>query len=155
MDSIRTWVLTICVTLVGSSLFKMLVPSSEINKMAKFTINLFLISSLVSPILFNSLELDFTIISGEIDNNSNLEAVTDEQVYSQAEKQLKLQLEELFAQNGTKINDIEIDISISEEVQTVQIALWADSSERINQQKVEELVLDNIGVQPEIIYSDE
>ncbi|MCL2089600.1 MAG: stage III sporulation protein AF [Oscillospiraceae bacterium] len=59
MDIIREWAFVICITALGASLFSMLAPNSNMEKVMRFTISLFFLSGIISPIASGSVKFDY------------------------------------------------------------------------------------------------
>ena len=153
MNGLQEWAMTICITLAGAALFSMLVPNSSMKKVATFSINLFLLTSLISPIITEPPEFDFSVITEQPEENEELNQLIDQQVDHQAERILEQNCKQLFEENGTKIDEIQISINRTEETQSVEVSIWADSSLQPKQMEMEQLVQSQLGVVPQIIYT--
>lgn len=154
MESIQDWAMTVCITMAGASVFSMLVPNSNLKKVVSFTIQLFFLSSLISPLILHPPQLDFTAIYQEAAPTEELEAVVNSQTQNLAEEQLRQQLEQLLSQNGYKIEQIEIHINQTEDNGQTEIILTCDPSEQTRQAELSALIERQIGVSPQILYTD-
>lgn len=153
MNGLQEWAMTICITLAGAALFSMLVPNSSMKKVATFSINLFLLTSLISPIITSPPEFDFSVISEQPEENEELNQLIDQQVDRQAEIMLEQNCKQLFEENGTKIDQIKISINRTEETPSVEVSVWADSSLQSKRMEMEQLIQNQLGVVPQIIYT--
>ncbi|MEG2429344.1 MAG: stage III sporulation protein AF [Oscillospiraceae bacterium] len=115
MEVIKNIGINICITLVITAIFTMLVPNNKLDKILKFSISLFFLASLISP-FFNS-KLDFHINIDDIITSSpqkNISQKADEQFYQIATKNLEMSIEKLLNQKGIPIKKIKIFINNSD-----------------------------------------
>lgn len=78
MDFLKEWTYTVCVTLVASVVFSLLLPKGNTGKFAKIIITVFIIFSFVAPFASGGIsaelkdfgEFDFSRQNDEIKNNS-------------------------------------------------------------------------------------
>lgn len=152
MDSIQSWALAVCITMVGATVFSMLVPNSNMKKVVTFAINLFFISSLLSPIVIHPPNIDFSATESEIVENSALTQTMQQEVIAMTENELTKELEQLFTQNGYKFNQIAIDIN-STDGSIEKVTIDMPISEQINEADIKKLVQNTIGVIPMISYT--
>lgn len=152
MDSIQSWALAVCITMVGATIFSMLVPNSNMKKVVTFAINLFFISSLLSPIVISPPNIDFSATESEIVENSALTQTMQQEVITMTENELTKELEQLFTQNGYKFNQIAIDIN-STDGSIEKVTIDMPISEQINEADIKKLVQNAIGVIPMISYT--
>lgn len=152
MDSIQSWALAVCITMVGATIFSMLVPNSNMKKVVTFAINLFFISSLLSPIVIDPPNIDFSATESEIVENSALTQTMQQEVITITENELTKELEQLFTQNGYKFNQIAIDIN-STDGSIEKATIDMPTSELINEADVKKLVQNTIGVIPMVSYT--
>lgn len=154
MNSLQSWALSVCVTMVGVGIFSLLVPNSNLKKVVSFTISLFFLSSLLSPLILSMPELDFSAISGEITQNTELEETTRQQVLEQTKDTIAKELGQIFLQNGYKIEALAIDISNEDsENGNIKVKLTLPKEQASQEGNIRALVRSSVGVNPEIEYS--
>lgn len=154
MNSLQNWALSVCVTMVGVGIFSLLVPNSNLKKVVSFTISLFFLSSLLSPLILSMPELDFSAISSEITQNTELEETTRQQVLEQTKDTIAKELGQIFLQNGYKIESLAIDISNEDsENGNIKVKLTLPKEQASQEGNIRALVRSSVGVNPEIEYS--
>lgn len=157
MNSLQSWALSVCVTMVGVGIFSLLVPNSNLKKVVSFTISLFFLSSLLSPLILSMPELDFSAISGEITQNTELEETTRQQVLEQTKDTIAKELGQIFLQNGYKIEALAIDISNEDSENDtdtkIKVKLTLPKEQKNQEGNIRALVRSSVGVNPEIEYS--
>lgn len=154
MNSLQNWALSVCVTMVGVGIFSLLVPNSNLKKVVSFTISLFFLSSLLSPLILSMPELDFSAISSEITQNTELEETTRQQVLEQTKNTIAKELGQIFLQNGYKIESLAIDISNEDsENGNIKVKLTLPKEQASQEGNIRALVRSSVGVNPEIEYS--
>lgn len=154
MNSLQNWALSVCVTMVGVGIFSLLVPNSNLKKVVSFTISLFFLSSLLSPLILSMPELDFSAISSEITQNTELEETTRQQVLEQTKNTIAKELGQIFFQNGYKIESLAIDISNEDsENGNIKVKLTLPKEQASQEGNIRAVVRSSVGVNPEIEYS--
>lgn len=154
MNSLQNWALSVCVTMVGVGIFSLLVPNSNLKKVVSFTISLFFLSSLLSPLILSMPELDFSAISSEITQNTELEETTRQQVLEQTKNTIAKELGQIFLQNGYKIESLAIDISNEDsENGNIKVKLTLPKEQASQEGNIRAVVRSSVGVNPEIEYS--
>lgn len=154
MSSLQNWALSVCVTMVGVGIFSLLVPNSNLKKVVSFTISLFFLSSLLSPLIISMPELDFSAISSEITQNTELEETTRQQVLEQTKDTIAKELGQIFLQNGYKIEALAIDISNEDsENGNIKVKLTLPKEQASQEGNIRAVVRSSVGVNPEIEYS--
>lgn len=154
MNSLQNWALSVCVTMVGVGIFSLLVPNSNLKKVVSFTISLFFLSSLLSPLILSMPELDFSAISSEITQNTELEETTRQQVLEQTKDTIAKELGQIFLQNGYKIESLAIDISNEDsENGNIKVKLTLPKEQASQEGNIRAVVRSSVGVNPEIEYS--
>ena len=157
METIQNWAMTVCVTMAGAAVFNMLLPGSGLKKMAMFTINLFFISSLISPLILHPPTFDFDIITSDVTQNEELSTVVDDQVITLAENNLNKEVGQILAQNDFAAEKIETTIHIEADnsISITKLKIWIRREQQSNQSAIAQLVSKEEGVQPEIVLTEE
>lgn len=157
MESIQNWAMTVCVTMAGAAVFHMLLPGSGLKKMAMFAVNLFFISSLISPLILNPPKFDFDVITSEVTQNEDLDSLVDGQVEALTQKNLDKQVGQLLSQHNYTAEKIETTIHIEADnsISITKLKIWIRREQQSSQSAIEQLVSKEVGVQPEIAYTDE
>ncbi len=146
----QNWAMSICVAMIGGALFSMLVPNGNMKKVLTFTLNLFFISTIAAPILTGITQLDFSSNLKNIIQNDKLSEVSINQTIDLAKKNLETGLKAVFIQNGYK--DVDINIDINKENETTEVCVKIPEDEQYSKKDIEQLVIGEMGIKPEIIY---
>ncbi len=117
MNTLRETGYVICVILVITGIFMMLLPSGSTVKSVKFAIHLFLIISVISPV-FN-IKADFSTTAYEYDINENkaynsLNELYNTEILKSFERELKLQAETVLKKYNILPQKIEILTNVNE-----------------------------------------
>ena len=145
----QTWALTVCVTMIGGALFSMLVPNNSMQRVVKFTLNLFFISALLSPFITEFPDLDLSFTEQTLAASDELYNLMEEETVNHAERTLEEGLTVVFEQNGYKIEDIAININIEEETTEIIVVIPQEEQGQIPQ--IEQLVKNETGILPRIV----
>lgn len=149
MEAIRSMGVNICITLVITVIFTMLVPSNKLDKILKFSISLFFLASLISP-FFNS-KLDFHIDMKDVvisSQQKNLNQKADEQFFQMATKNLEVSIEKLLIKKGIKINKIKIFVNNSSD-NSIFISKVIVSLNKANEKyesQIKQIIKEEVGV---------
>lgn len=101
MNTLRAIGYAICVTLVVTSIFLMLLPSGRMTKIVKFAVHLFLLIAVVTPFLGQPMDFSAEAFTWEQnDTAKSLSELADEQLLRSFDKSLRLQAEAVFKKYG-------------------------------------------------------
>ena len=145
------WVIYICISIICGTIFYMLVPGGNMGKTMKLVLNVFLISSLVSPLMkkFNCQNISNCI--SKIYNSDDINMYYNEYLKKTDQEKLKSALKIVLAKSGYKFLDISIDISKDKsKVKNVYLKMAKDQNYDANQ--IKQIVQKETGIEPKIIY---
>ena len=136
METIKEWAFTVCITMVGAALFSMLVPKGSMKKTVQFTISLFFLVSIVSPLIQSPLTLDFESLLGSYDNQSvqaNVENTANEQIKSLAAKKTEDVVLEKLKEKNVQPEKIAVNVNINEDgsicINDISIFLYKENAQ--------------------------
>ena len=145
------WAIYICVSIICGTIFYMLVPNGNMEKSMKLVLNVFLVSSLITPLIKNLNYCDIFNCLDKIYNSDEVKMRYSETVKKTDEEKLKSALKIVLAKSGYKFLDINIDISKdNSKVKNVGLKIAKDKNYDINQ--IKQIVKNETGLDPEIIY---
>ena len=160
MNSIRETGYIICVVLVITGIFLMLLPSGNTVKSVKFAIHLFLIISIISP-LFN-IRADFSKAVYEYDLNENnaynsLTELYNSELIKSFKKELTLTAETVFEKYGIIPQKIEIltNVSKNQSIDITSINITLKESDKNKCDKATKEVSSLFSVTPTLIFEGE
>ena len=141
MDFIKSWTVSVCLTLIISAVFSLVSPRGTMGRFYKVIISVFIFVSLLYPFAdfdFNELKADFDFESELEDTGSNL-----------AEMQVENIIKGVLLENG--INGAQVSctvIQIADEisVEDVSVIVPADYSAS----EVEKIIFDEPGVAAQV-----
>ncbi len=161
MELIRNWATVVCITLVVTILFSMLVPKGSMERVLQFSISLFFIVSFITPFItqFSSFRLDVSA-SAQVEE-SNLESVSAlEESFEQKLLELtKENLEEkgkgFLEEIGVRCQKISVSINKEEDdsITISKITVWLDNAYQSRQAEIEEKLTEEMMARPELIFS--
>ena len=145
------WVIYICISIICGTIFYMLVPGGNMEKTMKLVLNVFLISSLVSPLMKKFNYQDISNCLSKIYNNDDINMYCNEYLKKTDQEKLKSALKIVLAKSGYKFLDISIDISKdNSKVKNVYLKIAKDQNYDANQ--IKQIVQKETGIDPKIIY---
>lgn len=145
------WVIYICISIICGAIFHMLVPGGSMEKIMKLVLNVFLIISLVIPLIKNFNHNDISNCLYKIYNNTDIKTCYSESLKKTDEEKLKSALKIVLLKSGYKFLDISIDISKdNSKVKNVRLKIASDKNYDVNQ--IKQIVKKETGLDPEIIY---
>ena len=145
------WVIYICISIICGAIFHMLVPNGGMEKVMKLVLNVFLISSLVIPLIKNFNHDDISNCLYKIYNDADIKMCYSESLKKTDEEKLRSALKIVLLKSGYKFLDISIDISKdNSKVKNVCLKIASDKNYDVNQ--IKQIVKKETGLDPEIIY---
>lgn len=115
MEAIKTIGASICLTIVATSIFSMLMPNTKLDKILKFAISLFFLASLVSP--FANASFDFHIDLDAIapqQTTNQVKTAMDNSFSELAAMNLEAGISRMLKQNGIAVKKTQVIINKSE-----------------------------------------
>ncbi|HIZ56586.1 MAG TPA: stage III sporulation protein AF [Firmicutes bacterium] len=155
MQGIREWAFAICLTLIGTAVFGMLVPKGKIEKSIQFTISLLFILCLVSPFVSGEIDLDFSaaVSYAPQADSSQLEDVVTQQVLDVTAARLGAETERLLTEAGHSFEKVAVNMTIDQDnrifISDIRVVLPSG----VDTGAVSALIEKNMGVLPQITYS--
>ena len=116
----------------------------------KFTLNLFLISIIVVPLISNIKKIDFSQYKNILNKNQMQSYDLEQKVLENNKKNLKNALEIVFFQNGYK--DLDISIDINKDSQTTNISIKIPNEKNYSRKEIEKITKQQTGITPKIEY---
>ncbi len=152
MDTIREWAASICITLVATSIFSMLIPHGGMEKVMKFAISAFFISCLLSPFWSGLPNLSWEAEAAIQSDYSGISSQMNEQVIRLSEANLRRVIGEILEENGIKTEKISPQVHISDDgsisISKVMVELAEDENKNV--QSVQELIEQETGLEAEV-----
>lgn len=143
-------ILCICIYIILISIFFVLIPNKNMESVMKFTLNLFLISIIVVPLISNLNQIDFNKYKNILNKNHMQSNNIEERVLENNKKNLKNALEIVFFQNGYK--DLDISIDINKDSQTTNILIKIPNEKKYSRKEIEKITKQQTGITPKIEY---
>ncbi len=143
-------ILCVCIYIILISIFFVLIPNKNMESVMKFTLNLFLISIIVVPLISNIKKIDFSQYKNILNKNQTQPYDLEEKVLENNKKSLKNALEIVFFQNGYK--DLDISIDINKDSQTTNISIKIPSEKNYSRKEIEKITKQQTGITPKIEY---
>lgn len=158
MDTIKAISFSICITIVVTSIFSMLMPHSKLDKVIGFAISLFFLTGIVSP--FFSSKISFNISLDDIipkKSTEYMQTSIQSGMNVLTQKSLENTVERLLEKE--KIDVAEVQISINkisyDHISISKVMVYINKSNQIDivsdTEKITSIVKQQIGVLPEII----
>ena len=145
------WVIYICISIICGTIFYMLVPGGNMEKTMKLVLNVFLISSLVSPLVKNFNCQDISNNLSKIYNSDDINMRYNEYLKKTDQEKLKSALKIVLAKSGYKFLDISIDIS-KDNSKVKNVYLKIDKGQNYDANQIKQIVQKETGIDPKIIY---
>lgn len=145
------WVLCICVAMICGTIFHMITPNGSMKKIMKLVLNVFLVSSLVMPLVKNFNCLNIVNCFGKIDKNMRASEFTNNDLAKIDEQNLINALKIVLMKNGYNRVDISIDINKDSSSDT-DIYLRIPKSENYDINSIKQVVEKETGLSPKISY---
>lgn len=157
MESIQSAAYAICLTLIATGVFTMLMPSNNMEKVLKFAVSLFFLSSIVLPFLRGDFHFSLDLSQQEqtVDTQP-LEAQTTQSFAKLAEHRLETEAENVLTLQGITPKKVEAAIHIGDDncitISTLTITLHA--ADFLQAESVKESIAEEVGLTPEIIIEE-
>lgn len=158
MSSIKQWAISLCYLLVLCQIAYMLLPKSQINKVFKYVIGLFLLIGILMParkLRFDDFSYEFRGMQSKSQRiTEEITQINENYVYKIGENNIHVLTKNCLNEIG--INECEVEATIEKDRQTGEAvlslnlllpALYKEKSKDILSQ-----VEKNIGVTPQIVF---
>lgn len=158
MEAIRTIGISLCITVVATTLFSMLLPDGKMDKVVKFAISLFFLTGIISP--FFSSELNFRIEVADIipeQNRTQLVDTMDEQMISLAKVNLENSLERMLTLDGYSVRKIQVEINKSQtnNISISKLMVYIEEETAKSSLQIEKTIQKEVGITPSIVVLKE
>lgn len=153
MEGLRLIGISICTTMVVTSIFSMLAPNSKLDNLLKFSISLFFLTGIISPFVNN--KLDFRMEIADITkSNQTRELIqnVEHQFLSIAMTNIENSVERLLNEQKISPKKVEVLININEDnsISISKLMVYIDKSDENKQREIEKLVKDGTGFVPQV-----
>ena len=143
-------ILCICIYIILISIFFVLIPNKNMESVMKFTLNLFLISIIIIPLISNISQIDFNQYKNILNKNQLQTKELEEKILENNKENLKNALKIVFLKNGYK--DLDISIDINKDSQTTNILIKIPNEKNYNRKEIEKITKQQTGITPKIKY---
>ena len=158
MDSIRSAAVSLCIALVATGIFSMLLPNGGWNRFAKFGVQLFLLLSLVSP--FFSGDINWTMETGELleeagSARTEMSALAEEQLLENFSENLEQSAREILENAGFSPLEIEARVHIADEqrIDISELNITLPEEEKSRGDQASQLIAEAFGTEPQLTFS--
>lgn len=153
MEAIRNIGISICISMVVTSIFSMLVPDTKMDKVLKFAISLFFLTSIISPFMTNKINftMDFSEVS-KVQARSNLIDTSNKQFSELAAVNLERSLTKILSSEGVVVQKIVVTINKSEtgDISISKLMVYLDETNENRRGDIENIVKREVGITPTI-----
>lgn len=154
METIKAIGFSICITIVVTSIFSMLLPNTKLDKVIKFAISLFFLTGIISP--FFSSDLKFHVDIEDVISNQNttkLDQTFETQFISAAQTNLESSIQRMLKKDGINVIKVEVLINKMNEdnISISKLMVYIDKDTNNSSKKIEEIVKKEVGITPTII----
>lgn len=144
MDFIKSWTVSVCLTLIISAVFSVISPKGSMGRFYKVIIAVFIFVSLLYPFS----DFDFNEFKSDFDFQSELESTQE----SLAEDQVESIVKNVLAANDVEVAEVEcVVIQSSDEISVENIIVRIP--EQYDVSKVENIILEETGIAADVISS--
>lgn len=160
MDSIRNIAASLCIALVITCIFTMLLPGKGWNQFARFAVRLFFLLCLVTPFLGGGGKLDFDAdqyFSGQEERQKDLAQLTQRQLQESFEENLRRAAWEILTRNGIAPEKIQVETYISpdQHIDIISLNVTLKGEAQLLSWKISSLLEEAFGLQPQLEFQDE
>ena len=158
MDTVRSVAASLCVTLIATGIFSMLLPNAGWNRFAKFGVRLFLLLSLVSPFLSGNIDWDLAAASYQPEADavrSALSELSERQLLETFAANLEESARETLESAGIVPDKIAAAVHIADEqrIDITAIEITLPEGQRARAEEAAGLISETFGMQPQILFS--
>lgn len=156
MEAIRNIGISICISMVVTSIFSMLVPDTKMDKVLKFAISLFFLTSIISPFMTNKITftMDFSEVA-KVEAHSNLIDTSNKQFSELAATNLERSITKILISEGIAVQKIVVTINKSgtADISISKLIIYLDGTNDDRLGDIENIVKREVGITPTIIIS--
>lgn len=157
MEVVRNFGISICITIVATGIFSILIPNGTMEKVVKFTVSLFFLLSLIIPFVNGLKNFKINYISNDIttQSNKNLENNINQNIINITKSKLEQSIFDILKKNDILIKKVSVDINIIDKssIDISKIEIYIDSQQKDYQIKIKELIKKEVEVTPQIILN--
>lgn len=157
MEIVRNFAISICITIVATGIFSMLIPNGTMEKVVKFTVSLFFLLSIIIPFVTGLKDFKVEYVSGEVlqENNKQLENNINENILNITKSKLEQSIVDILKKNDILVKKVFVDINIIDKssIDISKIEIYIDSEQKDKQNQIEQIIKKEVEVTPEIIVN--
>lgn len=160
MNGIREWAFSLCFVAVACGIMEMLVPSASIGKVFRFTVGVFFLICILSPVMMRSYTPP-TITHENVQAQSQeiadkLTQSVNKRFNKESEQRLKRILTDNLSKSGIKTDKVIINISTKDKENIIISSVYIEADKHIEEKhdeiiSITEKVLD---ITPKIVYTE-
>lgn len=160
MEIIRNWAFSVCIAGVAITITRILIPKGNMNRTFEMVLRVFLLSILVSPVLFT---VDF---KGIMEDNfqmqierysdlleSDMNSILEEELSLQIEEMIKLQLNEIDV--TAKDIDVKVVAVGNKEAEIESVYIQLDSRYKIKDTDIRYIISKTVSCEINIKYGED
>lgn len=150
MNVFYSWTISICLSAVAASIFELLIPKGNMEKIFRVVLGIFMVCVVLVPInsVLSSVKNNITIQKYQY-QDGDYNAYVNEQYINSAKEVLYNKSIETLSDIGLTAEKVDIIIDIDDNNEVVNI--WAEvtipNSEINNIEKIENAVYNNVGIE--------
>lgn len=156
IEGIKSWAFSVCAAAVCGAVMNMLLPEGSEKRIFKTVLCLFMLCSILSPIL----SMDFSALSTETDfkeNRAQTEGITEELLAfsaNEAENTIINDTAAALAEKGITADNISVEVNILPDG-SINISRFVITADEADAEKIRSTVYEHTGLLPEIEYKGE
>lgn len=155
MDGIRSWAFAVCAAAVCTAVMNMLLPQGSEKRIFKTVLSLFMLCSILSPIL----STDFSALSTEYEfGESRAQNDITGELLSLSADEIKNAIirdaEEVLAEKGVSAENISVEVNILSDG-SINISRFSLRIRGGNSEEIKQSIAQKTGLSPEIKYLGE
>lgn len=145
--------MSICITVIITSIFTMIVPDSKLEKVIGFSISLFFLVSIITPFINRDFRIDFKLDEIVFDSKDKFQSDVRNQFLDIACNNLENQLINILVKEELKPNDVKININIQEDnsISIIKAEVFIKEEDKEDAQRIKQLIFNKIGIEPLIV----
>lgn len=158
MDAVRSAAISLCIALVATGIFSMMMPNGSWNRFARFGVQLFLLLSLASPFLSGNWDWDLETEAffAEADSaRAEMSDLADQQLLENFSENLEQSARQTLEAAGIFPLEITAEVHIVDE-QRIDISalnITLAEEERSYAEEASRLIAETFGIEPQIFDS--
>ncbi|MDK2802472.1 MAG: stage III sporulation protein AF [Oscillospiraceae bacterium] len=159
MNFLKEWAFSIFITVLIITIFSMIIPKGQLDKVMKFSLSLFFLVALVTPFVSKISSINFGF-KDEIEVNTqkmyknDILEKSNEDFISLTEKNISNNIGNILKQNNINPKKITTNININDNtsISINNLVILLDKKDINLEQKVKEVILKEVLYEPEIEY---